>query len=73
MSKILSIIQIVISLLLVASILFQSREGGLSSLFGGGGEVYRTKRGLERTIFIATIILAIAFIGLGIVRFLLAK
>jgi len=73
MSKILSIIQIVISLLLVASILFQSREGGLSTLFGGGGEVYRTKRGLERTIFIATIILAIAFIGLGIVRFMMAK
>jgi len=73
MSKILSIIQIVVSLLLVASILFQSREGGLSSLFGGGGEVYRTKRGLERGIFIATIVLAAAFIGLGIVRFLLAK
>ncbi len=73
MSKILSIIQIVVSLLLVASILFQSREGGLSSLFGGGGEVYRTKRGLERGIFIATIVLAVGFIGLGVVRFLLAK
>ncbi|MCD6442100.1 preprotein translocase subunit SecG [bacterium] len=73
MSKILSIIQIVVSLLLVASILFQSREGGLSTLFGGGGEVYRTKRGLEKTIFIATIILAVAFIGLGIIRFVMAK
>ena len=73
MSKILSIIQIVISLLLVASILFQSREGRLSSLFGGGGEVYRTKRGLEKTIFITTIVLAVAFIGLGIVRFMIAK
>ncbi|OQX71254.1 preprotein translocase subunit SecG [Candidatus Parcubacteria bacterium 4484_255] len=73
MSKILSIIQIVTSLLLVACILFQSREGGLSTLFGGGDEVYRTKRGLEKTIFIATIILAIAFIGLGIIRFVIAK
>ena len=73
MSKILSIVQIIVSLLLVASILFQSREGGLSSLFGGGGEVYRTKRGLEKTIFITTIILAIAFIGIGIARFMLAK
>jgi len=73
MSKILSIIQIVVSLSLVLCILFQSREGGLSSLFGGGGEVYRTKRGLEKTIFIATIVLAVAFIGLGVVRFLLAK
>ncbi len=73
MSKMLSIIQIIVSLLLVASILFQSREGGLSSLFGGGGEVYRTKRGLEKTIFIATIFLAVIFIGIGIARFLLAK
>ncbi len=73
MSKILSIVQIIVSLLLVACILFQSREGGLSSLFGGGGEVYRTKRGLEKTIFITTIILAIAFIGIGIARFMLAK
>ncbi len=73
MSKILSIIQIIVSLSLVLCILFQSREGGLSNLLGGGGEVYRTKRGLEKTIFIVTIILAFAFIGLGIARFLLAK
>lgn len=73
MSKILTIAQIIVSLSLVACILFQSREGGLSSLFGGGGEVYRTKRGLEKTIFIATIVLAIAFIGLGVARFMMAK
>ncbi|MCF7907005.1 preprotein translocase subunit SecG [Patescibacteria group bacterium] len=73
MSKILSIVQIIISLLLVAAVLMQSREGGLSNVFGGGGEVYRTKRGLEKNLFVATIILAAIFIGLGIARFLLAK
>ena len=73
MSKILSIVQIIISLLLVAAVLLQSREGGLSNVFGGGGEVYRTKRGLEKNLFVATIILATIFIGLGIVCFLIAK
>lgn len=73
MSKILSIVQIVVSLLLVIAVLLQSREGGLSNVFGGGGEVYRTKRGLEKNLFIATIVLAAIFIGLGVARFLLAK
>jgi len=73
MSKFLSIVQIIVSLLLICFILLQSREGGLSTLFGGGNEVYRAKRGLEKTIFIVTIALAVAFIGLGIVRFMAAK
>lgn len=46
-------------------ILVQNRNGGVSGLFGGGdfGGVYRTKRGLEKTIFILTIIFSILFIG----------
>ncbi len=64
------IIQIVIAIFLVSSILLQSRGGDLGSTFGGGGEVYRTKRGVERILFIATIILAIAFFGLALVHML---
>jgi preprotein translocase subunit SecG len=58
----LSIIQIVISILLAIMILLQQRGGGLSATFGGGGEVYRTRRGMEKGIYRATIVLAILFL-----------
>lgn len=67
-SKYLNLAQIIISVLLIAAILLQSRGSGLSSLFGGGGEFYQTRRGLEKKIFIATIVLAITFLALGIIR-----
>jgi preprotein translocase subunit SecG len=60
---ILGIIQIILAVLMVIAILLQQRGTGLSSAFGGEGNVYRTKRGLEKIIFIATIILAIAFLA----------
>lgn len=68
MPKILSILQIIVSILLVTAILLQQRGGGLSAVFGGGGDVYRTKRGLEKIIFIATIVLATISLVLGFVR-----
>lgn len=58
----LNISQIVISLLLVATILLQQRGGGLSPVFGGEGGVYRTRRGMEKIVFWATVILAILFL-----------
>lgn len=73
MSKILNLIQIVISALLVACILLQSRGGELSGLFGGSGEVYRTRRGFEKSIFVFTIVLAIVFLGLGIARLIIGQ
>ncbi len=73
MSKILSIVQIVVSVLLVASVLLQSRGGGLSAAFGGGGESYSTRRGVEKTIYALTIILAVIFLGLGVLRLVIAQ
>lgn len=63
MLQYLSILQFVTGLFLVVSILLQNRGTGLSAAFGGSGNVYRTKRGVERILFIATIILAILFFG----------
>ncbi|MCX6798116.1 MAG: preprotein translocase subunit SecG [Candidatus Falkowbacteria bacterium] len=57
----LKIAQIVISLLLIISILMQNRGTGLGSAFGGGNSVYLTKRGVEKKLFYATIVLAILF------------
>lgn len=56
---------IVVDVLLLISILVQQREGGLSSVFGGEGSVYRQKRGLARGIHYLTIILGIIFAGLS--------
>ncbi len=70
-SAIISIVQIVISFLLVAAILLQQRGAGLSESFGGMGGSYHTKRGLEKILFISTIILAILFISSTFVILLL--
>lgn len=61
MQIVLRITHILISTLLVAAILVQAKGVGLSATFGGGGEVFRTKRGAEKIIFVMTIVLAILF------------
>jgi len=69
--KWLQIIQIIIAVLLTASILMQNRGAGLSGLFGGGDNVYRSKRGFEKTLFTATIILAILFFTISLTSIIL--
>ena len=69
--NILNIIQIAISGLLVVTILLQQRGAGLSGAFGGEGGFYFKKRGAEKIIFIATIVLAILFILSAIIRMLI--
>lgn len=61
-------IQIVISIALIAVILVQAKgSGGLGGIFGGEGRgVYRTRRGVERTLFNVTIGLAIVFFVISI-------
>ena len=73
MSNILNIVQIVIAGLLCVTILLQQRGAGLSSAFGGEGGVYFKKRGAEKIIFIASIVLAMLFILGAIVRMIIVK
>ncbi len=56
------IIQIVVSVVLVLLVLIQGKGGGLSSSVGGSITFYRSKRGIEKTVFILTIVLGIALI-----------
>jgi protein translocase SecG subunit len=63
MNTTLDIIQIILSILLVASILLQHRGTGLGGAFGGESNVYRSKRGLENFLYIATIVIAILFVA----------
>lgn len=68
----LNVVMIVISVLFVAGVLLQQRGAGLSGTFGGDGSgAYHTKRGMEKTIFYATIVLSILFIGSAFIRLLL--
>ena len=62
-----SIAQIVLSIALILSILLQVRGGGLGGIFGQANTVFRTKRGVEKTLFQLTIILAVLFITISIV------
>jgi preprotein translocase subunit SecG len=62
---------IILSLALVAAILLQARGGGLGGMFGGegmGAGQYKTRRGLEKTLFQVTIGLTVAFFTLVIVN-----
>lgn len=67
------ILQIIVSIVLVALILLQERSSGLSGLLGGGdgGGFYQTRRGLEKIVFRGTIVLAIIFAGLAIYQYIL--
>ena len=61
-----SIAQIVLSIALVLAILLQVRGGGLGGIFGQPDTVYRTKRGVEKTLFQITIALVVLFIVVSI-------
>ncbi|KKW05802.1 MAG: Preprotein translocase, SecG subunit [candidate division CPR1 bacterium GW2011_GWC1_49_13] len=63
-------LQIFLALLLIGLILLQGRGAGLSAAFGGGGETFRTRRGVEKLVFYATIAVAILF-GLSLIASLL--
>jgi protein translocase SecG subunit len=68
--KYLSIAQLTLSIVLIILILLQERSSGLSGMFGGGSEggAYQTRRGFERIIFVATVVIAIAFAALSLVN-----
>ncbi|TAL20056.1 preprotein translocase subunit SecG [Patescibacteria group bacterium] len=59
----LSVALIILSILLIGAVLLQGRGSGLGAVFGGDSNVYRTKRGLERLLYRATIVLAAIFFG----------
>ncbi len=59
--------QLVIAIAVATSILLQARGTGLSSTFGGESTAYRSRRGLERTLFRLTIVLITVFVVISLV------
>ncbi|MFA9288484.1 MAG: preprotein translocase subunit SecG [Weeksellaceae bacterium] len=68
MSNILLILNIIVSVLLVVFILFQGKGAGLGSAWGGGGEMYQTRRGVEKIMMRLTIFLIICFLVISLVN-----
>ena len=62
MQLFLNVAQIVVAIAMVLAILLQVRGGGLGGIFGQPDSVYRTKRGVEKTLFQLTIALVVLFI-----------
>lgn len=72
MQPILGIIHLIVAALLIIAVLFQNRGSGVGGAFGGGSEVFYSKRGPEKILFNATIVLAALFLALGLVQIIVA-
>ncbi len=70
--NILTILQIIISVLLVVVVIVQSRGGSTAGAgaLGGYGESYRSKKGIERILFYSTVVLAVLFASISILSVL---
>ena len=63
----LNVAQIVVAVALILTVLLQVRGGGLGGIFGQPDTVFRTKRGVEKTLFQLTIALVVIFIVLSLI------
>ncbi len=54
---------IIVAILLMVSILLQQRGTGLGAAFGGEGNVFASRRGVERVLFLLSIILSVILFG----------
>lgn len=69
----LQIIQIILSVTITVLLLLQAKGAGLGGIFGGESGIYRTRRGIEKTLYQATIGLVIVFFVLALVSVALTR
>ncbi len=62
MDGILQFVTVGSAVLMIVSILLQQRGASLGAGFGSSGELYTTRRGLDKNLFEATIVLAVIFV-----------
>lgn len=68
MSTVLLILTIIISFFIIFLILIQGKGAGLGSAWGGAGEHYQTRRGVEKITLRLTIILIVAFFIISLIK-----
>ena len=73
MKNFLLILNIVVSIFVILLILIQGKGAGLGSAWGGRGELFQTRRGVERFIFRLTIFFILLFLILSLINFLIKK
>lgn len=72
-TTIITFVQIAVSIALVVLILMQTNTSDTGGVFGGGGGGFHHKRrGLEKILFIATIVSTVLFAGLALLNFVLS-
>ncbi len=71
-SYILTIIDMVVMVALIIAVAMQNKSSGLSNVFGGGG-VVTTRRGVDKGLFYATIVLGVLFAGISLAILLVSK
>lgn len=68
-----NIVEIIISLVLILVLLVQSRGAGFDGTFNSDSSVFRTRRGVEKTLFQLTIVLAVVFVIVSVLSVVVAK
>ncbi|MBI5122767.1 preprotein translocase subunit SecG [Candidatus Roizmanbacteria bacterium] len=68
MKSFLLILNIILSVLIVVFILIQGRGAGLGSAWGGGGEMFQTRRGMEKIILWLTMIFIVIFFVVSLIN-----
>lgn len=61
--EILDVVMIASASLMILAILLQTRGASLGAGFGASGELFTTRRGLEKNLYDTTIVLAVVFVG----------
>ena len=62
-SSVLQAVTVISAILMVASILLQQRGASLGAGFGASGELYTSRRGLDKSLYRATVVLAVIFVA----------
>jgi protein translocase SecG subunit len=73
LNQILIVANMVVMVFLIITVALQNKSSGLSNVFGGGGNVVQTRRGADKWLFYATIVLAVLFVGLTIAALVVGK
>jgi preprotein translocase subunit SecG len=69
-NPLLAIASILVSIGLIAAVLLQARGAGLGATFGGESSAYRSRRGVEKTLFQFTLVMAALFVVVSMISFL---
>lgn len=69
----LRVLQLLTGVAIIAIILMQAKGSGISAVFGGDGGMYRSRRGVEKLLHRATILLSVIFMLLALINFLLTR